>query len=64
MADEIGAPIERPAEIGRRQGIIDDERDAGVVRDRCDLLVVDDDAAVREFMSATLDDAGAVRDAD
>ena len=45
MADNVGAPFERAAEIGRRQCVVDDQRDAGVVRDLRDLFDIDDDAA-------------------
>ena len=36
MDDQVGAMFERPAQIGRRQGIIDNQRDAGFMRDRRD----------------------------
>ncbi len=38
MDDDVGAPFERPAEIGRGQRVVDDERDAGLVGDRGDRL--------------------------
>ena len=43
--DDVGAPIERAAQIGCRQRIVDDQRDAGLMRDRRHLLDIDDDAA-------------------
>ena len=45
MDDDVGAPFERPAEIGRGQRVVDDQRDARFVRDVGDRLEVDDDAA-------------------
>jgi hypothetical protein len=45
MTDDVGAPLERPAQIGRRQGVVDDQRDSGRVRDLRDLLDIDNDAA-------------------
>ena len=43
--DEVGAPLERPAQIRRGQRVVDDQRDAGLVRDLRDRLEIDDDAA-------------------
>ena len=45
MHDDVGAVLDRPAEIGRRQRVVDDERQARLVRDLRDGLDVDDDAA-------------------
>ena len=36
MQDQIGAALERAAEVGRREGVVDQERQAMVVRDRGD----------------------------
>src|SRR5262249_43177491 len=43
--DDVRAPLDRAAEVGRRERVIDDERDTGVVGDLCDGLEIDDDAA-------------------
>jgi predicted CoA-binding protein len=43
--DDIGAEIDRPAQIGRRQRVVDDQRDARRMRDIGDLGDIDDDAA-------------------
>jgi hypothetical protein len=45
MADNIGSPAKRLAEIGARQGVVDDQRDAGVMGDLRHSLEVDDNAA-------------------
>src|SRR5215469_502057 len=45
VADDVSAPLERPTEIRRRQGVVDDQRNARLMRDRCDPLEIDDDAA-------------------
>ena len=45
MDDEVGAPFERPAQIGRGEGVVDDEGHARLVRDLGDRLEVGDDAA-------------------
>ena len=45
MHDDVGAVLERPTQIGRRQRVVDDERHAGAPRDRGDGRDVDDDAA-------------------
>ncbi len=45
MADDVGPPLEGPAQIGGRQRIIDDQRDASLVRHRRDLFEINDDAA-------------------
>ena len=42
MQDDIGAVFERPAQIGRREGIIDDERELVLVCDVGDRLDVED----------------------
>ena len=42
---EAVAVVDRLAQIRRRQGVVDDQRDAGLVRDGRDLLDIDDDAA-------------------
>jgi hypothetical protein len=45
MADDVGAPGEWFAEIGGRQGVVDDQRNAGLVGDRRHTFEIDDDAA-------------------
>src|SRR5438132_13688860 len=45
MANYVGAPAEGLAEIGGRQGVVDDQRDAGFMRDRRHLFEVENDAA-------------------
>ena len=45
MTDDVGAPFEGAAQIGRCQRVVDDQRDAGLVCDLRDLLDIDDDAA-------------------
>ena len=40
--DEIGAPVERAAEKGRRHGVVDDEQQARLMRDPGDRLEIDD----------------------
>ena len=45
MDDDVGAVLDRPAEIGRRERVVDDERHAGASRDLGDRLDVGDDAA-------------------
>ena len=45
MDHDVGAVLDRPAQIGRRQRVIDDQRHAGAVRDRGDRLDVRNDAA-------------------
>ena len=42
MQHEVGAVLERPAEAGRGEGVVDQERQAVVVRDRGDLRDVQD----------------------
>ena len=42
MDDDVRAPIHRPAEVRRRHGVVDDERDFGFVRDLRQRLDVDD----------------------
>ena len=42
MDDHVRAPIHRPAEVRRRHGVVDDERDFGFVRDLRQRLDVDD----------------------
>ena len=43
--DDVGAPLERPAQVGRGQGVVDHQRDAGLTGDDGDGLEVEDDAA-------------------
>ena len=45
VGDDIRAPFERPAQIRRRQRVIDDQRQARRVRDLRDRRQIDDDAA-------------------
>ena len=45
MNDEVGAVLDRPAEIRGRQRVVDDQRDACPMRDFGDALDVDDNAA-------------------
>ena len=40
--DDVGAELERPDEVRRRDGVVDDQRDAVAVRDRGDGLDVED----------------------
>src|SRR6266446_5505222 len=44
MDDQIRAPFERPAQIGGGEGVVDNERDTGLMRDPPDLFDIDDDA--------------------
>ena len=44
MHDNVGAVIDRLAQIGRRQRVIDDQRNAGVMSDGGDGFDIDDDA--------------------
>ena len=45
MYDQVGAPFEGAAQIRRRQGVIDDQRNAGVLGDGDDVFQVEHDAA-------------------
>ena len=45
VADDVGPPLDRPAQIGRGQRVIDDQRNAGVMRHRGDRLDVHHHAA-------------------
>ena len=45
MHDDVGAVVDRLAEVGRRQRVVDDQRHAGASRDVGDRLDVGDDAA-------------------
>ena len=45
MNDDVGAVLDRPAEVRRRQRIVDDQRNARRMRDVGDALDVDDNAA-------------------
>ncbi len=45
MHDDVGAEIDRLAQIGRRQRVVDDQRHVGLARDLGDRLDVGDDAA-------------------
>ena len=45
MNDHVGPPFQGPEEVGRRHGVVDDERDPGLVGDGGDGLDVQDDAA-------------------
>ena len=45
MNDDVGAPLEGPAQIGRGEGVIDDQGNAGLIGDDGDGLEVEDDAA-------------------
>ena len=45
MHDDVGAVVDRLAQIGRGQRVVDDERHAGTLRDLRDRLDVGDDAA-------------------
>ena len=45
MHDDVGAVLDRLAEIGRGQRVVDDERHARVLRDLGDRLDVGDHAA-------------------
>ena len=45
MHHDVGAVLDRLAQIGRGQGVVDDERHAGALGDRGDRLDVGDDAA-------------------
>ncbi|CAI7977538.1 hypothetical protein FRAHR75_360018 [Frankia sp. Hr75.2] len=40
--DDVGAVLERPVQVGRRQGVVDDQRYPGLVRDGRDALGVED----------------------
>ena len=42
MHDDVGAEVERPAQVGRRHGVVDDQRHAVLVGDLRQLLDVDD----------------------
>ena len=43
--DDVGAVLDRPAEIRRRERVVDDQRQARLMRDIGDGLDIDDDAA-------------------
>ena len=45
VGHDVSAPLERPAQIRRGQGVVDDQRQAGGMRDIGDRRNVDDDAA-------------------
>ena len=45
MNDDVGAVLDRPAEIGSSQRVVDDERNARRMGDRGDALDIDHDAA-------------------
>ena len=45
MDDDVGAVLDRPAEVRSRERVVDDERKAGRMRNFGDALDVDDDAA-------------------
>src|SRR5579863_5483964 len=45
MDDQIGAPFEGAAQIGRGESVINNQRDSGVMGDRRHLLDINDDAA-------------------
>ena len=45
MNDDVGAVLERPAEIGGGERIVDDQRQASLMRDIGDPLDIDDDAS-------------------
>ena len=45
MNDDVGAVLDRPAEIGSGQRVVDDERNARRMGDLRDALDVDDNAA-------------------
>ena len=40
--DDVGAPFDRPAQVGRGHRVVEDQRDAGVMRDGGERLDVDD----------------------
>ena len=44
MGDQVGAPVEGIAQVGRRDGVVDDQGDAGFMGYVGDFLDVDDDA--------------------
>ena len=45
MADKVGAPVEGPAQIRGRERVVDDQRNARLVRDAGHPFEIDDDAA-------------------
>ena len=45
MNHDIGTPIERTQQVGRRQGVVDDQRDSRRVRDLGNRFQIDDQAA-------------------
>ena len=45
MHDNVGAMLDRPAEVGRRQRVVDDQRQTRLMRDIGDALDIDDDTA-------------------
>jgi len=40
--DDVGAPFDRPAQVGRGHSVVEQQRDAGVMRDGGERLDVDD----------------------
>src|SRR5208283_381977 len=45
MADDVGAPFKGAAKVGRRERVVDDERNCGLLRNFRDGLHVRDDPA-------------------